>query len=181
LHGKHDVCSSMLHTNRMYMHIDQYFMQACRGPTSMDTAGPLYNLHYLNGLGPPRSPITKNSRRLLWSNDSERRRINPAANLPDWTIHMPFYSGRQPATLLRSALKVLESAKYPTIQFRHITSTPPAGSRTIQHVAWAHRLEAEIAREPVDASTSGTRRTSRLIRASTAAAGSSCRPSSIAS
>jgi hypothetical protein len=86
----------------------------------MDTAGPLYNLHYLNGLGPPRSPITKNSRRLLWSNDSERRRINPAANLPDWTIHMPFYSGRQPATLLRSALKVLESAKYPTIQFRHM-------------------------------------------------------------
>ena len=34
---------------------------------------------------------------------------------------VPFYSGRQQATLLRSALKVLESASYPTIQFRHIT------------------------------------------------------------
>ena len=36
---------------------------------------------------------------------------------------VPFYSGRQPATLLRSALKVLESANYPTIQFRHITGS----------------------------------------------------------
>ena len=115
------------------------------GPAILDTAGPLYNLHYLNALGSPRSPnqrkfsavlsgkgwnalsvpIGGGGSRMCTQNaqaaSSGEDRINPAANLPDWTIHKPFYSGRQPATLLRSALKVLESAKYPTIQFRHIT------------------------------------------------------------
>ena len=41
----------------------------------------------------------------------------------DFDFKMPFYSGRPPATLFRNALTVLESAKYPTIQFRHITSS----------------------------------------------------------
>ncbi len=60
-------------------------------------------------------------------------RVKPSTNLLDSAIHLPFFkrpesvahfTGRQPATLLRSALKVLESAKYPTIQFRHITGPP---------------------------------------------------------
>ncbi len=57
-----------------------------------------------------------------------------ALGLPDSTVNVPFFkcpksldhfTGRQPATLLQIALKVLGSAKYPTIQFRHITRRLP--------------------------------------------------------
>ena len=165
----------------------------CRGPAILDTAAPLYNPHYLNELGSPRFPDLRKFTGML--NGKRRNALSvPVGGGGSPICTQNAYcsvlgrgqnqSSGQPARLddphaillrttagdaaVRSALKVLESAKYPTIQFRHITGrhqSTAAGRRMLPAAArLRHHPDCRSLREACFVGPRGSTNRRRWVR-----------------